>query len=747
MDKINNMASQALFPSQTIFQKDKTPEWCSKHLDYAQYVWMGSNSLRSKMDADYRSYNGDKSPDSIKHLTKNFGKENKSKYVAYRAHKPKIQLMVGEFLTQPLVATVETTNRDAKTEKMDKMNLMFGAMIAKPELDHLRDKVGVDVMEGAPIPESEEDPLWDKISVKDKQETIMQIILNEMIKQDDLKIKFSEDVLNGTITSMMYGKVERDEQGETRYISIDPRNAIFEEIQGDMFLEHSPIMGSCIYYSVHDVLKRFNLNQSQVDLLNSAAQNPQQYLNRPNNGFRMVGQNLMVQVMHIEWKSVIPTYYKRLTKTANQLLLDSSEPYIYQPMETDEYEKNKDWHESQEKKGKYEIVAKYAEDLWEATRIGGLPELDVNRRRALFQMRKVDDPTRIYGGSYTGFLCQTVDGKRISLMNELENLSNAFDITMYKTLQDINKYRGNVLGYNMAALSAKSSMKEVAYNIVNDGFITYDTSATGNAHGRDVSLNSILDVKDLGLSSSFASLIAFKNDLLNMMSAMTGINENREGNVAASATVSNTNEAITASRTITAPFFYGVHLYVSKVLNKIVESTKVTWGFYKVEKGEQILGTGKFKWLQVTQDIGFRDYGVHIQDGSRYNQINQYMQGLMEASLNAKEISQADALKYMIAESFSEKKAIFEEAQARVQAMLQEGQQAQMANQQQMQQAQLQQQLEIANANREDLQAHDLEKIVLQGDTDIRVKKSEMSDQLTLNAHKIEAESINNTNI
>jgi len=741
------MASNSNFPLQTIPMYKKTPEWCSLHLDYAQNIWMGSNALRSKMDNDFLSYNGVKTPDSTNFLTKQYGKQNKAKYIAYRAHKPKMQLMVGDFLTQPLSATVQTTNRDAKTEKMNKMNMMYGAMVAKPELIHLKEKVGVDVMEGAPIPDNEEDPLWNKISVKDKQETIMQIILNEMIKQDDLKIKFSNDVLNGTITSMMFGKVERDEEGETSYISIDPRNAIFEEIQGDMFLEHSPIMGSCIYYSVHDVLRRFNLTQKQVDLLNNAAQNPINYINTPNNGFMMAGNNLMVQVMHIEWKSVIPTYYKRLTKTANQLLLDSSDPYIYQPMDTEDYENNKDWHDNQQKKGKYEVVAKYAEDLWESTRIGGLPELDINRRRALFQMRKVDDPTRIYGGSYTGFLCQTVDGKRISLMNELENLSNVFDILMYKILQDVNKYRGNVLGYNSAALPAKSSMKEVAYNIVNDGFIIYDTSATGNAHGRDVSLNNLLDVKDLGLSSSFPSLIQFKSDILNMMSAMTGINENRQGNIAASATVTNTNEAVSASRTITAPFFYGVHLFVSKTLEKIVESTKVTWGFYKVDKGEQILGTGKFKWLQVTQDIGFRDYGVHIQDGSRYNQINNYMQGLMEASLNAKEMRPEDALKFMIEETFAGKKAILEESWAKIKEIEQQAQQAQLQSQEQMQQAQLQNQLDIRKAEIEDAQAHDIEKIVVQGDTDIRVKKSEMSDQITINAHKIEAESLRSDNI
>lgn len=740
------MSSNSFFPSQTIFQKDKTPEWCSKHLDYAQYIWMGSNTLRAKMDADFKSYNGDKVADSRKYLIKNYGKENKAKYISYRAHKHIMQLLVGEFLTQPLVATVETTNRDAKTEKMDKMNMMYGAMVAKPELEHLRDKVGVDVMQGAPIPSNEEDPLWDKISVKDKQETIMQIIINEMIKQDDLKIKFSNNVLNGIITYMLYGKVERDEEGETSYISIDPRDAIFEEIKGDMFLEHSPIMGSCIWYSVHDVLKRFKLTQKQVDLLNSAAANPTQFTNSNYNGFKLVNNNLMVQVMHIEWKSVIPTYFKRLTKTANQLLLNPDEKYIEVPISTEDYENNKDWHDSQVLKGKYEIVAKYAEDLWESTRIGGLPELDVNRRRALFQMRKVDDPTRIFGGSYSGFLCQTVDGKRISLMNDLENLSNAFDIVMYKILQDINKFRGNVLGYNAAALPAKSSMKEVAYNIVNDGYIIYDTSATGNAHGRDVSLNSLLEVKDLGLSSSFPSLIALKNDLLNMMSSMTGINENRQGNTSASETVTNANQNVSASKAITAPFFYGVHLYVSKVLEKIVESTKVTWGFYKVDKGEQILGTGKFKWLQVTQEIGFRDYGVHIQDGSRYNQINQYMQGLMEASLNAKELRPEDALKFMIEETFAGKKAILEESWAKIKEIELKGQQAQMQNQEQMQAAQLQQQIEIANADREDRQAAKLQEISAQADADIRVNQNKMSDQVIVNEHKYSNESLNNTN-
>lgn len=741
------MASNQIFPNQTIPQSEKTPEWCSLHLDYAQNIWRSNYSLRDKMDKDFLSYNGVKTPESINLLTKTYGKVNRAKYVAYRAHKPKIQLMVGEFLTQPLAATVETTNREAKSEKMANMDLMYGAMIAKPELEHLKNKVGVDVMEGAPIPESEDDPIWDSLNVKDKEETIMQIVLNDKIIEDDVKIKFSEDVLNTAITSMCYGKIERNEQGDTHYISVDPRDAIFEEIKGDIFLEKSPIMGSCIYMSTHDVLRRFNLTPTQVSLVNSIAQNPTEFLRRANSGVKMVGGSLMIQVMHIEWKSVIPKYFKRLNKTATQLALDSSDKYIYVELNTEDYEKNKAWHDKQVAKGAYEIIVKYAEDLWEATRIGGIKELDVNMRRALFIPRKVDDPTRIFGGSYIGFLCQTVDGKRISLMNELENLSNAFDITMYKILQDINKYSGKTVAYNLAALPARKTLKEVVYNMINDGFITTDTSASGNAHGKEVSLNKLIEEYDIGLSQSFPSLIAFKDHLLLMMDRMTGINENREGQISASATVANTDQAITASRTITAPFFYGLHLYMSKVLNRLVESEKITLAFYKIEKGEQILGTSKFKWLQITQKVGFKDYGVHIQDGSKYAQVNTFMKGLMEASLNAKEITQADALNFMLAETFAEKKAILEDAEAKVKEMLQSNQQAQIQSQQQMQQAQLQQQLELRKAEIEDAQAHDIEKINVQADADIRVKRSEMSDQVILNQQKFDNESINNQNI
>lgn len=735
------------FPSQTIPQFKKDKAWCQLHLDYGQRILRNSNLAKQEMDNHYKQYNGIKRAGSYKYLINTHGKENRAQFISYRSCTTKIQLMVGEFLTRPLNATVVTNNRDAKSQKMEQFEFTTGAMVAKKEIQELKDKAGVDVMEGAPIPEDENDPLWETLSFKDKEEIIMQAILDEQIPALDLRQKFANNLLDCAITSVMFGKIERNEKGDTDYINIDPRDAIYEEIKGDTYLEKSPIMGCRQWLPLHEILRKYQLTAKQIETVESIGKNPTTYYSDSIKDGPS-GTGLIAEVIHVEWISSIPEYYQKIKKTANQLMLDPTEEFIYIPLDTDKYEMNKlHW----DNKPGIEIVAKYREDLWEATRIGGLKELDVNCQRVPFQMRKVDNPAQILSSNYVGYLFNTVDGRRISLFQQMENWSNIFDITMYQILKDINKFKGKVLGFNTAGLPAKSTVKSIQYDMVNDGFMTYDTSASGNFHGRDVSLNSILQVEDLGLSSSFGALIQFKDDVLQMMDRMTGISENREGQIAASATATNTNSAIQASRTITEPFFYGVYSFIDKTLMKIIESTKVSWAFYKIEEGEQILGIDKWKFMKVTQEIGYKDYGVHLLDAGKYMQVKQFMQGIMQSSLNAREIRPEDALAFAWADSAIEQKQVLREGWNKVkemqnqQAQMQQQSQAQMQQQQiQMQQQQLQQQLEIANADREDRQLAKLDEINAQADADIRVNAAKAGDEVTKMDYENNINNINN---
>ena len=242
-------------------------------------------------------------------------------------------------------------------------------------------------------------------------------------------------------------------------------------------------------------------------------------------------------------------------------------------------------------------------------------------------------------------------------------------------------------------------------------------------------------------------LVDMKNNIVNDLNQITGINENREGQVQASATVTNTNSAIQASRTITEPLFFGMNGFVKIVMQSIVDSSAISWAFYKTEKGEQILGSGKFKFLQVTKELGYRTYGVRIEDGSRYAEIRQRMNGLLEFSLNAKEIRPMDALKFQLAETTAQMKTTLENSWIEMQKVIQDSNEANNQSQQQMQAAKLQQDLQIHNEEREDIQQNQADIVRLQGEVQMLVDNNKAGNKMTENQHNAENDIIMNSSL
>ena len=60
------------------------------------------------------------------------------------------------------------------------------------------------------------------MSFKDKAEDMMQIILDNQVKELDLKKKLGEGFKNCAITNYVYSQVERNETGDIEYWNIDP---------------------------------------------------------------------------------------------------------------------------------------------------------------------------------------------------------------------------------------------------------------------------------------------------------------------------------------------------------------------------------------------------------------------------------------------------------------------------------------------------------------------------------------------
>jgi hypothetical protein len=721
------------FPDQALPLKDKNQEWMRLHLVYAENVLKNYNATRQRMTRLFQGYNGVKLPGSLAWLERNYGKQNKSKYIAYRLGRSKVALMHGEWLKRPLSATVTTINSEAMSSKMAQYDTMVGAMYAKKELIDLKDKAGVDVMEGAPIPDSPDDPVLQQMSPKDKCEDIMQIILDNQVKDLDVKKKIADAFLNLIITNHCFFQVERDQTGEIQCHNIDPRDAIYEAVEGDDYMERSPIMGCRRTMPVHEVLLRYELTKEQREILNNARNNSSRYLGIDglSRGYmRMSNGELLCDVIHIEWKSVTPEYYKRVKKTDSQAMLDGNDDSDYMDLEMvpEKYEANKAMHDANVAKGLYEIVIKYREEEYEATRIGGM--IDVNMRRTFFQKRSVDKPAHILSSSYYGYIHGRVDGVTVSLQQVIENFDNMFDICMYQILKELARAKGKALTYDRAGLPINRTLKDVMYQVSNDQFLDYDSSAAGNTSQRPLDPTNMFKELDMGLSQSFQYLLTMKQDIINTLSEITGINPGREGQTAASSTATNAQTDIANSRTITEALFYGMSGFVSRVMKGIVDSSAISWAFYKLEKGEQILGAGKFKFLQLTKEIGYRDYGVHIEDGGRYMEIRQDIKRMMEFSLNAKEIRPMDALNVLLAETVAQMKNKLESSWVEMQKVIQMQNEANNQAAAQQQQMALQTQLQIAQENREDEQASRKEDIVLKGEVQKDVDNNKAKNDL-----------------
>lgn len=746
--------SSKQFPRQDCSEKEKkAPDWGKAHLDYAEYLLVYRNSLFATINRLYESYNGTKMGAAFQNFSKTLGKENKAKLVAYRLGRTKLDLLKGEWLKRPLKATVVTENREAKLQKLDHEDFMRGIMAAKEPIEKLR-SVGVDPIEGMDIPADENDPIFEKMSFKDKNEDIMQIILDNAVRELDMQSKTTDNFLDLLITAMCYGKVDISETGEVTYWKIDPRDAIFSEVENDPYLERCPLKGGKFRMTLGEVLRKYNLTDVQRAEVYRMQGEPSRYQNGKNRAIYYINGDLCVDVIHIEWKSLKPEYYKLSPKNKRQLEIDPSTPYYVIEMKTEEYESNPDRYMLLEQKantdmnqvfaqvppGKMAVICKWKEDIWEATRIAGIIDTDV--RRKYFQLRKHDNPAYVIDLSYCGCLWGTVDGIRISLQQVLENFDNMFDITMYQILKELNRAKGKVIVLNRGAIPKKKKASDIIYQAVNDGFIDVDWTADGYNGKEPVDIRHLVTDFDLGFSSSFQQLLLLKDNIKQTIDYLTGINENREGYSKASDTVTNVQSSAAASRTITEHLFFCMSKYTEKTLMKICEGFKVSYAFYKVEEGRQILGDEKQKFLEVTSEIGHQDYGVYLQDGSKYAEIRQRMMGLVEASLQAKEIRFMDILKFETAETFVEAHKVLEESWTAIQKVQKDTAQREQEANAQMNERNIQAAKENQNQNFQQNLGGEIQKIDTKGNKQMEIDDNKAKNSMHTTQHKLEGEAV-----
>jgi len=705
------METPAYFPRQDLPESAKSQDtaegvlWGKNCIDYAISNYDSYRRRQiEKINHLYNTYNGIIDNKEVAYLNRTYGKANIAKYIDYRLGRPKLDLIRGEFLDGPLNATVYTINKEAKAKKLKSVGVLSAMYHARKKLEQLRDVVGIDVYGGMPLPDK--DPMKSEgMNMKNQNEMNMQFILNKQIKSLNLKSKFSENLLDIEIAAECFGKIYLDEDGKLKFRDIDPRDALFEEIDRDPFLKRSPYKGERRIMFRHDILTEFALTQSERDKLDqwgaSAGSSKDTQSEGNRNYFYKVEKSLAVEVFTIEWKSLEPYYVKRTPDKRNV----NGAPFE-SIMDASYYEKNKNKVDWEIRKRGAEVETRYKTVLWEATRIGN--DIYKNIRKKKYIPGSIEEPFETEM-SYQGLLFNTKDGIRISLQETLDNISKLYNMVMFQINRELSKAKGKVIAYDKAYLPKGMTTRDVLYDMTNDGVYYYNSAEDGNISGEKIEVNGAMREVDLGISSTVQVLINLKLELQNTADLLSGMPNYRTGSTPASATATNAQGALRLSRTITGPMFYFFDQYVENIFTLVCELSKISYGLLRKDEGSLIVGEDGVQFLGDTMNIALDDYGVFLADARKESEIRERVRGYMGLAINAGEQRIEDGVEFELAETLPEAVEIVRKGWKTIKDLeMQKQTMTLKANQQE-----IETKLQISKEDREDRQQHEKELVIL----------------------------------
>ena len=150
------------FSKQNIPESQKTKEWHNGCLDDILKYNKSSSSYAAEKTKDYENYllvTGQFDKKQFKYVTDMYGITAPARFVNYPIIMPKIDLLAGEIVSQPLKWSVNVVNRNAIRRKNEKKIQMAAEVILKPIRREIEKALGTELKDeeiGEEVPEDVE---------------------------------------------------------------------------------------------------------------------------------------------------------------------------------------------------------------------------------------------------------------------------------------------------------------------------------------------------------------------------------------------------------------------------------------------------------------------------------------------------------------------------------------------------------------------------------------------------------------
>lgn len=324
-------------------------------------------------------------------------------------------------------------------------------------------------------------------------------------------------------------------------------------------------------------------------------------------------------------------------------------------------------------------------EVWEGYRIGD--DMYIGIQPIEYQHISADNPNS-QKLPYTGVVYNNTNSKPRSLVSMMKPLQYMYIVVWYRLELALSRDKGKVAVMDITQIPKSMNIdvnKWMHYlSALGVAFINpYDEGwdIPGREGGKPSQFNQ-LSSWDLTMSNVIAEYIQLMQKIEDMVAKLTGITPQRQGQIAPSELVSNTNTAVSMSYHITEPWFWNHNQVKRRVLTMLLNTSKAAWKDSK-RYLNYVLDDATRAFVQLSDNFFYEDMDIFVDDSTKNQQyIDQLKQLLQPAMQNG--ASLLDIAEIITLDNMSMIKNRLEEIEQKRMEQMQQQQQAEQQAQQQM---------------------------------------------------------------
>jgi len=652
------------FPRQNIPESKKDEEWHRNTVDAIVAQSRQNTRYLSARKNDHENYlivNGDFDNKQFEYVTDMYGITAPARLVNYPIILPKLDLLAGELISQPLQYTVNVINRNAIRRKNEKRTQIAAEVVLKPIRREIEKVIGMPIPDedlGEEIPEDVD--AYTKMNFRDHVEEMVYTGLTYCTQKWGMDQIFKRGFYDLGITGKEFYRIML-KNGDPYVERCDPRSMLYDVDSDKENIKDSKYAGVENWYTVNEILDTYNLylNKEQIEEIEELESQDSAWYQEQNSQYdnytHADGESMKVRVVDVQWRSFRPVKYK---------------------VSPNKYDESIDYHKRvkddyKAKKGE-KIVTKVTNDVRQAVKIGHSILIKWGRKPNQVRYEENYSNTSL---DFFGAIRNNFNGQTLSVVDSLKNIQILYNIVMYQIELALARSGSKAIVYDVSQKPKNVPLEDVMYHAKNSGLILINSRQEGMSN-----FNQFQSI-DFTLSQSVSQMTNLKIMLEDTADKLTGISAARAGVTKSGDLVGVTERNVMQSTLITAPLFDLHYQVVGDVLQGLCALMKPAWGMEG--RMANVFGDMGMQTFKIDKSIALDEYGIFVENSGREVQRKQSMLALMDRYASSGNLDPMAAIKAVNADNATEVESILVSGLEAVQAASLEMEQQQMALQEQ----------------------------------------------------------------